>query len=189
MPSNGHRCNLHVGHGGVGQRDHSNHESLYRRGISQNHRFAVSVKQREGRCILAGAPPFLRRSELGARVARPRVACDDAEIPQALEGNGKAARRNRAGADVAGQDFNFQLFSYRSALGVDTLYFSPFKPIRKTRDCSAAHANVPRIRSLPTPATHIFPSATLNQCPRLDSLKAVGLEPSMNFDEFAGEIV
>jgi hypothetical protein len=30
----------------------------YRRGISQNRRFFVSVKQREGRCILAGAALF-----------------------------------------------------------------------------------------------------------------------------------
>jgi hypothetical protein len=29
-------------------------------------------------------------------MARPRVACDQAEIPRTLEGNRKAARRNEA---------------------------------------------------------------------------------------------
>src|SRR5882724_4656861 len=48
------------------------------------------------------------RCQNRARMARPRVTCDDAKIPRTLEGNGKAAGRNeiavlrtRAGATVA----------------------------------------------------------------------------------------
>ena len=44
--------------GALGNGDHSNHESFYRRGISQNRRFSLSVKQREGRCILGGSTAF-----------------------------------------------------------------------------------------------------------------------------------
>ena len=35
-------------------------------------------------------------SDRGSNWLRPRVPCDNAEIPRALEGNRKAARRNEA---------------------------------------------------------------------------------------------
>jgi hypothetical protein len=73
FPNNEASAKFMLATGALGNVNHPNHESLYRRGISQNRRFAVRVKQREGRCILAGAPLFLRRSELYSALASFRM--------------------------------------------------------------------------------------------------------------------